>query len=399
MDGFGFALTGGSAQLINTKLIPSARAGLLNELFLPEGNGIGISYLRVSIGASDLDDHVFSYDDMPVGETDVELENFSIEPDQENLIPVLKEILTINPNIKILGSPWSAPAWMKTNENVKGGSLKSEYYPVYAKYFVKYIQAMATEGITIDAITVQNEPEHPGNTPSMTMTATEQNEFIKNHLGPAFANAGIETKIILFDHNCDNPNYPISILNDPVTKEMVDGTAFHLYLGSITALSTVHNLHPDKNLYFTEQWTSGQGDFAFDLRWHMRNVIVGAPRNWSKNVIEWNLASDENWDPHTDGGCTTCQGAITINSVTGGVGKNLSYFLIAHASKLVRPGSIHVASNIIDNLHNVAYLTPDGKKVLIVINDNEETKTFPIAFKDMIAIATLCAGCAATYYW
>src|SRR5690606_15401790 len=254
------------------------------------------------------------------------------------------------------------------NNAAKGGSLKPEYYDVYAHYFVKYIQQMHEEGIEIAAITIQNEPEHPGNTPSMTMTSTQQNDFIKNHLGPAFKAAGIDTKIVIFDHNCDHPDYPIAILNDPVTRTMVDGSAFHLYLGDISALSTVHNTHPDKSIYFTEQWTSGEGDFGGDLRWHVKNLIVGAPRNWSRNVLEWNLAADENLEPHTDGGCTLCQGALTINSLTGAVSRNVSYYIIAHASKFVPPGSVRVQSNIVNNLHNIAYLIPVGKTVLIVLN-------------------------------
>ncbi|HRG80754.1 MAG TPA: glucosylceramidase, partial [Cyclobacteriaceae bacterium] len=231
MDGFGYAITGGSAMLLKTKLTAEARAALLRELFLTEGNGIGISYLRVSIGASDLDEYVFSYDDMPSGKTDPTLSKFNLAYDTLYLIPVLREILALNPEIKIMGSPWSPPAWMKTNNHPKGGSLKPEYYGVYANYFVKYIQAMAKAGISIDAVTIQNEPENPKNTPSLLMTAPEQSEFIKKHLGPAFKVAGIKTKIILFDHNCDHPEYPIAILDDAGTKPFVDGSAFHMYLG------------------------------------------------------------------------------------------------------------------------------------------------------------------------
>lgn len=400
MDGFGYSLTGGSAMLINQKLSAANRNALLRELFLTESNGIGVSYLRISIGASDLDAQVFSYNDLPAGETDVNLEHFSLDPDRVNLIPVLKEILALNPNIKIMGSPWSAPKWMKSNNAVKGGSLKPEYYSVYANYFVKYIQGMAAEGIPIDAITIQNEPEHPGNTPSMTMTSSQQNEFIKLHLGPAFESAGIDTKIVLFDHNCDNPGYPIAILNDPVTKEMVDGSAFHMYLGDISAMTTVHNAHPTKNLYFTEQWTSGNGDFAGDLRWHVKTLMVGAPRNWSRNVLEWNLAADQNFDPHTnDGGCTLCQGALTINNTSGTVSRNVSYYIIAHGSKHVPPGSVRIGSNIVGNLHNVAYQTPQGKKVLLVVNDSNTGATFAIGYKNYTATATLPGGAVATYIW
>ncbi len=397
IDGFGFALTGGSAMLLTTKLTTNERAVLLKELFSTADNGIGISYLRVSIGASDLDELVFSYNDLPPGQTDLSLSQFSLAYDTLHLIPVLKEILAINPQIKIMGSPWSPPVWMKTNNHPKGGSLKPEYYEVYANYFVKYIQEMAKAGIAIDAITIQNEPENPNNTPSLVMTATEQNLFIKNYLGPAFKAATINTKIILFDHNCDHPEYPISILDDPETKPFVDGSAFHLYLGDIDALDKVHDAHPDKNIYFTEQWTSGKGDFGGDLRWHVKNLIVGATRNWSRTVLEWNLAADKNFDPHTpNGGCDLCQGALTMgDSVT----RNVSYYIIAHASKFVPPGSIRISSTIVDNLHNVALITPEGNKVLIVVNDNEIEKSFSIKYNNKFSTTSLSAGAVGTFVW
>ena len=396
MDGFGFALTGGSAMLINQKLNAVDRESLLNELF--SSDGIGISYLRISVGASDLDDHVFTYDDLPDGQTDVNLEQFSLAPpDKTNLIPILKQIKSINPEIKIMASPWTAPSWMKSNHLPKGGSLEKQYYSTYANYFVKYIQAMEAEGISIDALTVQNEHENPNNTPSLVMTAAEQNEFIRDHLGPAFQTNTIKTKIVLFDHNADNPNYPISILNDAKTKTFVDGSAFHLYLGEVEALSQVHVAHPDRNLYFTEQWTSGKGDFGGDLKWHVKNLIIGAPRNWSKTVLEWNLAADQNFNPHTsDGGCDLCQGALTISDK---VTRNVSYYIIAHASKFVSPGSVRVESNTIDNLYNVAYIRPDGAKVLIVLNENSAPKTFAVKQGKNLIKATLGAGAVATFVW
>src|SRR5580698_2291198 len=214
IDGFGFALTGGSAQHL-AHMDAAKRAALLKELFAVDGKNIGISYLRISIGSSDLNDHVFSYDDLPAGETDPTLAKFSLAPDRTELIPILKEILTINPQILILGSPWSPPPWMKTNNDPKGGKLKTEYYPAYANYFVKYMHGMKAEGITIDAITIQNEPLNDKNTPSMVMQAEEQAQFIKDNLGPAFKAVGIRTKIILYDHNCDVPEYALTILGDP----------------------------------------------------------------------------------------------------------------------------------------------------------------------------------------
>lgn len=398
IDGFGYALTGGSALWIHTKLNPAQRDSLLKELFTTKGNGIGVSYLRVSIGASDLDDHVFTYDDLPKGQKDLSLSKFSLDEDRKHLIPVLKEIIALQPNIKIMGSPWTSPTWMKTNNLPKDGSLKPEYYSVYANYFVKYIQEMAKEGITIDAITIQNEPENPKNTPSLVMTAEEQNEFIKKHLGPAFQKASIKTKIILFDHNCDHPEYPITILNDAETKPFVDGSAFHMYVGEIDAMGKVHEAHPDKNLYFTEQWTSGKGEFAGDLAWHIKTLIIGATRNWSRNVLEWNLAADQNFNPHTpDGGCDICQGALTINDSS--VVRDVSYYIIGHASKFVPPGSVRIESNLVDGLPNVAFLTPEGKKVLIVLNEGNETGTFALKTKENLATVSLAGGAVATLIW
>ena len=265
----------------------------------------------------------------------------------------LNEILAINPNIKILGTPWSPPVWMKTNGSFIGGSLDAKYYTVYANYFVKYIQGMEAEGITLDAITPQNEPLNPDNNPSMFMSSIEQANFIKNYLGPAFKNASLNTKIILYDHNCDVPSYPLDILGDAMAYEYIDGSAFHLYAGDIKVLSDVHNAYPDKHVYFTEQYTGSGGDFNGDLNWHLKNLIIGATRNWSRNVLEWNLAADASLGPHTNGGCTTCLGALTINSNT--ISRNVSYYIIAHASKFVRPGSVRINTNIPGSLHNVAF--------------------------------------------
>jgi glucosylceramidase len=330
MDGFGFTLTGGSAFHINN-MSATKRHELLTELFAFDKENIGISYLRISLGASDLDAEVFSYNDLPAGETDVNMERFSLDPDRKFLIPVLNEILTINPEIKIMASPWSPPTWMKTNNSSKGGSLKPEYYDAYAKYFVKYVQEMQKEGITIDAITVQNEPLHPGNNPSLLMPAEEQATFIKTSLGPAFETAGIKTKIIIYDHNADRPDYPISILNDPEAAKYIDGSAFHLYGGVIENVSQVHEAHPNKNLYFTEQWIGAPGDFAGDFRWHIKNLVIGASRNWCKTVLEWNLAADPQQKPHTPGGCDRCLGALTIDGDL--VTREPAYYIVAHASK------------------------------------------------------------------
>ncbi len=397
VDGFGFSLTGGSAEVING-LISSKKQELLQKLFGTNENSISISYLRISIGASDLDAATFSYNDLPNGQIDVNLDQFSLEPDMANLIPLLKEILAINPNIKIMGSPWSPPVWMKDNNSTVGGSLQPKYYGVYAQYFVKYIQQMQAQGINVDAITPQNEPLHPGNNPSLLMTALQQADFIKNHLGPAFQSANIFTKIIIYDHNCDKPEYPITVLDAPEAKKYITGSAFHLYAGEINALSTVKNAHPDKDLYFTEQYTSNTGDFGGDLNWHLKNVVIGSMRNWSKTALEWNLANNATFGPHTDGGCTTCKGAITITN-SSSYTQNVGYYIIGHASKFVPTGSVRIASNISGNLQNVAFKTPNGKKVLIVENNGSSNELFNIKFNNKWVVASLEAGSVGTYIW
>ncbi|WPU98963.1 glycoside hydrolase family 30 beta sandwich domain-containing protein [Mucilaginibacter sp. cycad4] len=398
IDGFGFALTGGSAMHI-IRMSADSRAALLKNLFAVTGNDIGISYLRLSIGASDLNEKVFSYDDMPKGQTDPTLKHFDLGPDKADVIPVMKQILAINPAIKILGSPWSPPAWMKTNNDTRGGRLKPDCYPVYAQYLVKYIQGMKANGINIDAITIQNEPLHPGNNPSLLMVAPDEADFIKNNLGPAFKAAGIKTKIIVYDHNADRPDYPISILNDPAARKYVDGSGFHLYGGDISALTDVHNAHPDKNIYFTEQMTvEPENQSTINIAWPVKSLIIGATRNWSRNVLEWNLAADPEYKPYTDrGGCPSCQGAVTIDK--NEVKKNIAYYSVAHASKFVRPGSVRIASNNMDTLPNVAFKTPDGKKVLIVANTGDSAQDFNIKYQGKILAVKLDKGSVGTYIW
>jgi len=390
MDGFGFTLTGGSAMHL-ANMQAEKRSALLKELFDFSGENIGISYLRLSLGASDLDANVFSYCD----EKDPSLSKFSIAKDKEFLIPILKEILAINADIKLLASPWSPPVWMKTNGSSIGGSLKPEFYATYANYFVKYIRAMKAEGIVIDAITVQNEPLHPGNNPSLLMPANEQAAFVKKNLGPLFELEKIKTKIIIYDHNADKPEYPITILDDAEAKKYIDGSAFHLYGGEINALSLVHKAHPDKNLYFTEQWIGAPGDFANDLKWHINQLVIGASRNWCKTVLEWNLAANKELQPHTDDGCTECLGALTIDG--DAVVRNPAYYIIAHASKFVRPQSVRIESSLPDDLQNVAFKTPEGKIVLIVINNSKGDKSFNIKQGEKIFTSTLVSGAVGTY--
>jgi glucosylceramidase len=398
IDGFGFALTGGSAQHL-THMDPAKRAALLHELFGLDGNAIGVSYLRISIGSSDLNDHVYSYDDLPPGQSDSDLAKFSLDPDRAELIPILKEILAINPKIEILGSPWSPPPWMKTNDNAKGGQLKPEYYQAYANYFIKYVEGMRAAGIKISAITVQNEPLNDKNTPSMLMSATEEAEFIENNLGPAFKAAHIRTKIILYDHNCDVPGYALSILKDPRASRYVDGSGFHLYGGKIEAMNEVHSAFPRKNLYFTEYMAVEPTEPSrISIAKPVTLTFIGALQNWSRNVLLWNLAANSKFEPHTNnGGCPICQGAVTIdgNEVT----RNLAYYAMAHFSKFVRPGSVRIASTSSSMLPNVAFKAPGDKIVMIVANDGNSSQEFMVQFQGKAFRTTLNQGAVGTYVW
>jgi len=396
IDGFGYALTGGSAQLINS--LGQGQTALLNELFATGANQIGVSYLRISLGASDLSSSDFTYDEMPSGQTDVNLVNFSIGQETADLIPVLKKILAINPSIRILATPWTAPTWMKSNHSFVGGSLNTAYYDAYARYFVRYIQAMQAQGIHIDAVTPQNEPLNPNNNPSMVMQSNEEANFIKNNLGPRFQAAGLSTRIICYDHNADQPGYPEAVLGDAGAYPYVDGSAFHLYAGDISALTGVHNAYPAKNIYFTEQFVGAPGNFGGDLSWHINNLIIGATRNWSRNVIEWNLAADQNNNPHTSGGCSTCLGAITINGSS--VSRNVAYYIIAHASKFIRPGAVRISSNTFPGgIQDVAFKNADGGKVLIALNTGGGSQNFKVKWGAESFTYTLAAGAVATFTW
>ncbi|GLB54159.1 glucosylceramidase [Neptunitalea chrysea] len=399
IEGFGAALTGSSAYVIN-HMSSTQKMALLQELFDSE-NGIGISYLRLTIGASDFSLSDYTYDDMPSGQTDTNLDNFSIAPDQVNVIPVLQDILNYNSEVKILGSPWSAPAWMKTNQSLYGGELQTQYYQVYANYFKEYIEAYASNGITIDAITPQNEPLHESNYPTMKMEAVDQANFIKTALGPTFINNGITAKIIAYDHNFDVPSYPLTVLEDTDANQYVSGSAFHAYAGDVYVMSQVYNAYPDKGVYFTEisggEWST---DFTSNLNWYVRNILIGSIRNYSKNVLFWNLALNDSYGP-TNNGCTDCRGVVTVSS-SGSVNYNEEYYAIAHFSKFVEPSAYRISSTTFDSstgLSNVAFENPDGGKILVVLNESPSTKTFSVIVGDNRFDYTIPQESVATIIW
>ncbi|MGH1517880.1 glycoside hydrolase family 30 protein [Chryseobacterium sp. JK1] len=382
IDGYGYTLTQGSAKLISN--LPSAtQNSLLNELFSPS-SGIAVSIIRIGIGATDLSDYSYTYRDGS---------SFSLAgPDLTYTIPVLKKILAVNPNIKVLATPWTAPRWMKTNGSFVGGTLKAENYESYGQYWLDYMNAMKAQGINIWGITPQNEPENPHNEPSMTLTKENQLGLINDYIGPKLRGAGYNCKIICFDHNCDNTQYPIYVANN---SQYVDGSAFHLYAGDISAMTTVRNA-TGKNVYFTEQYTAPTTNFS-DLSWHMRNVVIGSMNNWSRTAMEWNLASDNNQGPHTPGGSSVSMGALTIQGSS--ITRNVSYYIIAHASKFVTPGAVRIGSNNSGNVSSTAFRNPDGSKVLIAYNNSGSATSSKVKWGTQSFTYSIPANSAATFKW
>lgn len=402
IEGFGAALTDSSAWLFGSVLPDTEKAKVIEQLFDPN-NGVGFSYIRLPMGSSDFARSHYTYNDTEGNVEDPDLVKFSIDHDREYIIPVLKQALALSPEIKVMGSPWSAPAWMKDNKSLAKGKLKPEYYGAYAQYFVKFIQAYAAEGIKIDAVTIQNEPHHEaGNYASMRMEAAEQAEFIKNYLGPAFEATDIRTKIITWDHNWNEPEYPIEILNDPAAKKYIAGSAFHGYAGSVENQAQVHDLHPDRGIYFTE---SSGGDFSpvfgNNLVWDVQNLIIGATRNWAKTSLKWNLALDEEHGPRV-GGCTDCRGVVTANKESKTITSlNEEYYAFGHASKFVRPGAVRIKSNTFGDgsIENVAFKNKDGSKALIVLNSSKAEREFKVQWGGGSFAYILPAGAVATFKW
>ena len=389
IEGFGWALTEGSAEVIS-QLSAERRKALLNELFNRQ-TGIGSEVIRISLGASDLSNSSYSYHEYP---EDRSLSKFSLEgPDLTYLIPVLQEIVAINPDIKIIATPWSPPKWMKTSSSYIGGELKE--YDIYAKYFIKYFEAMKEQGINIWAITPQNEPHHPHNEPSMYMTKEQQVDFINRYLGPAIANSEFKhVKIIAWDHNCDNTEYPIYVCNN---SSYVDGSAFHLYGGDISAMSQTYQA-TGKPVYFTEQYTGINTPFHEDFQWHMQSVMLGSVNNWSSLTLEWNLAANAKLEPHTPGGCDTCLGALTVDGST--VTRNVSYYLVAQMSKVIKNGAYRIkSSGNDDQLKYASFLNSDGSVALVVHNGAGSTKTFDIVWEGKVITYTLTGGTTASLIW
>jgi glucosylceramidase len=401
MEGFGAALTQSSAWLIHRHLSSIQREVLLQGLFSRQ-DGIGISYLRLPMGGSDfVVESPYTYDDMPAGQTDPNLLNFSLAADEADTIPVLLDAIGWNPDLKLMGSPWSPPAWMKSTGTLKGGSLRSEFHRSYAGYFLKFIQGYQSHQLSIHAVTIQNEPyNQTGDYPSTWMDPSQQIEFVRDFLGPTLRDAGSLTKILAWDHNWDRPDYPIAVLNDAGARDYLAGTAWHCYGGDPSSQGQVKELHPDKEIYFTEcsggEWSA---DFASNLVWNFQKLVIGATRNWAQTVLLWNLALDENHGPHV-GGCGNCRGIVTIARQTGEITHEVEYYVIGQVSKFVGVGASRIASNSISgSLETVAFANPDGSKVLLALNPTVNTQSFSVTWRNQQFNYALPAQSVATFYW
>ncbi|HZT32484.1 MAG TPA: glycoside hydrolase family 30 beta sandwich domain-containing protein [Bryobacteraceae bacterium] len=412
IEGFGASLTDSSAWLLWNSLAPDARLGAMEDLFDPI-KGIGISYIRQPIGTSDfVEGPYYTYDDVPKGKTDPNLEHFSIDPDKAYIIPLLQQAVKLSPGLSIMGTPWSAPAWMKDSDDLMSGHLRGEVYDTYASYLAKYIQAYQAQSLKIRAITLQNEPGLDRCTyPCMGMTAAEQAKLAKS-VGKVFQANAIDTRILAWDHNWDQPAYPRTVLDDPDARKYVAGAAFHCYCPhcvagtgpcSVAAQSAVASLYPEKDIYFTE--CSGmvtEADFGHDLIWRVSNLVIGATRNWARSVILWNLALDENNGPVKQGGCSNCRGVITVSQKSKKVsGRTVDYYVLGHAAKFVRPGArrIYSTDSPGEGIENVAFRNPDGSYAAIVLNADNVSHAVAIQWRSRWFRYALPGGSVATFTW
>lgn len=424
MDGFGASMTDSSAAVLN-RLAPAPRDAVVRELFDPV-SGIGLSFLRQPIGSSDFTaaSRHHSLDDVPAGRTDLPLEHFSIDRDEEQVLPLLRRAVELNPDLTVMGTPWSPPAWMKTSGSLVGGRLEDDPAVVeaYARYLVRFVQAYAAAGVPVDYLSVQNEPQlrHPDGYPGTDMPVRTQIAVVEA-LGPDLAVACPGVGILGFDHNWDThpadlaadrgrpvaEDYPHQLLASPASRWLA-GTAFHGYAGDPSAMSALHEAFPGKGVWLTELSGSrarGQSTaqaFASTLDWQARNLTIASSRSWAKAVVGWNVALDENHGPHL-GGCTTCTGLLTIHP-DGTTTRNAEYYALAHLSKFVPPGAVRVASTSgaatgDGDVTDVAFRNPDGSTALVVHNEARGPTSFTVAVRERSFRYTLPAGALATFTW
>ncbi|HYC04064.1 MAG TPA: glycoside hydrolase family 30 beta sandwich domain-containing protein [Azospirillaceae bacterium] len=399
MEGFGASLTESACWAIG-QLPWEAQERLLRQLFDPTA-GIGLSILRQPVGASDFALSSYTYYDRRDAGVAAML-NFTLERERRHVLPMLRRALAINPAITVVGSPWSPPAWMKSGGSLNGGRLLPEHYGTYADYLVRYVQAMAAEGVAVSALTVQNEPRHETNSyPSMAMDAPEQARFLAQHLGPALAAAGLRTRVLVWDHNWDGVDFPMTVLADPAARPFVAGVAFHDYAGDPALVRPLRQAHPQVPLWLTEitagAWSPG---FAGNLRYDVTRLLIRAVREGVGAVVKWNAALDQGHGPK-NGGCQICDGLVTVDTGTGAVIHNYDYFALGHASRFVRPGFTRIEATPADAgaVDGTAFLGPDGQRVLVAFNTGAADRTVGVQDGARGFRAWMPAGSAATFVW
>jgi glucosylceramidase len=402
VDGFGASFTDSSAWLLATKLSGEQRRKVMSSLFDPV-IGAGLSYLRQPMGSSDFALERYTYDDMPAGLNDPSLASFSIAADERYVLPLLRQAIRLNPRLKVMATPWSPPAWMRTGDSIlrsDGGTLRPEYYEAYAWYFVKFVQAYAAAGVSVDAVTVQNEPvASPGPAPGMEMSPQEQAAFIA-HLGPALRAAGLNTRLFALDHNWNQAPYAKSVLADPKAAQYVDGTAFHCYGGDPSMQGDIHDAFPSKSINVTEcsggEWSP---DFGESLRWTVEQLLIGSLRNWASTVLMWNIALDDRHGP-TNGVCTNCRGLVTVDAATGAVRYNPEYYALAHAARVVEPGAVRIETHASGtDIKDVAFQNADGSFGLVTLNTAPAPRTLSVRAGTRSLTTSLPAGAVASFRW
>jgi glucosylceramidase len=400
IEGFGGSLTDSSAWIL-AGLPPDKQSSILTALF-DRNTGLGLSYLRQPIGSSDFALSMYTFNDIDPATTDYALANFSIDHDRNYILPMLRAARAKNPAIRIMASPWTAPAWMKTNRSLTdGGRLRPEAYGTYANYFVKFIQAYTAEGVPIDSITVQNEPLTGPKYPSLLMSSSEQATFIGQNLGPALAGAGLRPRIFAWDHNWET-TYPVAVLSDPAAGPYVSGVAFHCYGGDPSAMTSVRNAYPTRAIALTECADGSRSTFGGKLTYDVRILLIGSLRNWARTVAKWNLVLDENGGPKLLADvCRNCLGFVTVNSGTGAITYEEAYYAIGHVSKFVQPGAYRIDSTNFGfgGIENVSFMNPDGSIVVLAFNSAWSAMTFQIRSRGATMQYTLPSESVATFKW
>lgn len=400
--GAGASFTDTAAWLMNSSgaLDDKTRNDVMRNLFDPT-KGIGLGFLRNPMGASDLARYSYSYDDMPAGQVDPNLDHFSISHDLADVLPLTKQAQKLNPNVKVMGTPWSAPGWMKTTDSMDQGSLLPQYYDAYAKYFVKYIQGYQEHGVHIDYVTAQNEPTCCGGYPSMNWTGAQLADFTKNHLLPAMHAANLTTKVLSLDWNWDAyDSYAAPTVEDPAVRNdpLFGGMAWHGYVGDVSEQTTIHNRFPNLDAFDTEH--SG-GTWVSNQQQEDLHNITDYTRNWGKSVVKWSMAVDQNMGPH-NGGCGVCTGPITVHNGdarSGQVDYTIEYYDMGQLTKFVKPGAYRVDSTANVSVPNVAWLNPDGSTALVAYNDTASPQTIQVNEGGKSFSYTLPTQTTATFTW